>query len=67
MKAAMIGRMYLLMLVVFAAAMAHQEGQAKLVVDDDGGAWADYDNIQDALDNASVDETIEVYEGVYTE
>jgi len=44
------------------------EGRAAtIVVDDDGGSWANYTNIQDALDNSAADDTIRVYEGVYCE
>ncbi len=38
-----------------------------LVVDDDTGTWMNYDNIQDAIDNAADNETIYVYDGVYYE
>jgi len=38
-----------------------------LIVDDDGGSWADHDNIQDAVDAAGGDWTILVYEGHYYE
>jgi len=37
-----------------------------LIVDDDGGAWADYTKIQDAV-NASAGTDIYIYEGVYNE
>ena len=41
-------------------------GSAKTIsVDDDGGA--DYIKIQDAIDNATGDDTIRVHEGIYTE
>jgi len=40
---------------------------ATIVVDDDNGSWADYHIIQEALDNATENDTIRVYEGYYLE
>lgn len=42
-------------------------GADTIVVDDDGGAWADHDNIQDAVDAASAGDLIKVYSGTYEE
>jgi parallel beta-helix repeat protein len=41
------------------------DSRAVILVDDDGDG--DYSNIQDAIDNASEGDTIEVYSGTYTE
>ncbi len=38
----------------------------EIVVDDDGGAWADHDNIQDALNASSDWDTIRIYAGQYS-
>lgn len=37
------------------------------IVDDDGGPWANYTKIQDAVDNATNGDTIRVYSGYYIE
>jgi parallel beta-helix repeat protein len=42
-------------------------GQGTIIVDDDGGAWANYTAIQDAIDNATSGDLIYVYEGLYNE
>jgi len=42
-------------------------GQDTWIVDDDAGAWADYNNIQDAVDVASNGDLICVYNGTYSE
>ncbi len=38
-----------------------------IIVDDDGGSWANYSSIQDAIDNAAADSIIRVYDGIYRE
>lgn len=40
---------------------------ASIIVDDDGGAWADYTSIQEAINNSSNGTSIFVYEGIYSE
>jgi len=42
-------------------------GGADIIVDDDGGSWANYTTIQDAIDNATSGDLIYVYEGLYNE
>jgi parallel beta-helix repeat protein len=50
---------------VFIISSLNCSGQT--IVDDDGGTWADYDNIQDAINASTSGDTILVYEGVYNE
>ncbi|MCI0497539.1 MAG: right-handed parallel beta-helix repeat-containing protein [Thermoplasmata archaeon] len=48
-----------------ALTVGHTEGATWVV--DDSGAWADFHALQDAIDSASVNDTIRVYEGLYAE
>ncbi len=36
-----------------------------IVVDDDGGSWADYSDVQDAINNSGANDTVLIYEGEY--
>lgn len=53
-----------LLFVLFTLGFA---GADTIIVDDDGGWWADHDNIQDAIDNAVAGDHILVYNGTYVE
>lgn len=60
-----IGRI-IIITVLFIFAFAVKEATAKTItVDDDGGA--DYEKIQDAIDNATEGDTVRVWEGTYYE
>jgi len=48
-------------------ALPGNSGAANWVVDDDAGSWSDYSNITAAIAGASGGDTIDVYEGTYTE
>ncbi|HID73897.1 MAG TPA: DUF1565 domain-containing protein, partial [Thermoplasmata archaeon] len=58
-------------LLMFAAAVLigipYASEATTYVVDDDGGSWANYTTIQDAVDNATDGDTILVYNGTYNE
>lgn len=36
-----------------------------IIVDDDGGSWSDYTEIQDAIDNSTAGDIIKIYSGTY--
>ena len=59
---------YLFMVFACAFLLLLDVGEAKgriITVDDDGGA--EYERIQDAIDNATVGDTIRIWEGIYYE
>jgi len=58
-------RMSVLMgVVLFVLTLSLSSGDT-IVVDDDGGDWADYTQIRHAVQNASQGDTIRVYAGIY--
>jgi len=48
--------------LLFIAGSTHGE---TWIVDDDEGDWADFQSIQDAIDNANANDTIRIYDGSY--
>ncbi len=54
----------LLSLIIVTTLTAVVNGET-IVVDDDAGSWAQYDNIQEAVDNSSADDIVRVYAGTY--
>ncbi len=58
---------FMLMLVVMAVMSISLRGADGVVVDDDGGSWADYTSIQEAINASSNGDTIVVYNGTYYE
>jgi len=54
------------MTLVFLLAPGRTAG-ATIVVDDDGGTWADHESIQEAIDSAANGSVIRVYDGLYPE
>jgi len=53
--------------IAFAFVVLGTVSGARLVVDDDGGAWADHTSIQDAIDSSSAGDVIRVFDGDYAE
>jgi len=56
----MVGLMFL-----FLMTLSGSQGEI-IIVDDDGGAWADYSNLNEAFNNTSANDTIQIFSGQYS-
>lgn len=62
----MKGTLAILFIVVCFAMVLPQAAGDTIVVDDDGGAWADYSNIQEAVNASSEGDVIRIFNGTYS-
>jgi len=61
-------RRVLMVGLIFLLLLSLGESQGKIIiVDDDGGSWADYSSIRDACDNATTNDIIRIFSGEYHE
>jgi len=59
--------MFIAVLGILVCCLDSVDGAQTYIVDDDGGTWADYTKIQDAVNASTNGDTIEVYNGTYFE